>query len=189
MAVDDAMRTPALTCSTISSKSIGRHLKFERWKEFFEAIGFIAIVASLVFVGMELRQSRAIAISEGNLANAQIQIERNNAISEYSIVWTKGNSGEPLAEHEAAIFENLVRNQAIHSFMEYARLGQVEFDDAAETVTAQFAIFLFQNPGARNVWQQSEEFYALNFEVPPSQAAWRDEVRAKLTRLQRQSSQ
>jgi hypothetical protein len=164
-------------------------LKFERWKELFEAIGLIAIVASLVFVGMELRQSRAIAISEGNLANAQIQIERNNAISEYSIVWTKGNSGESLAEPDAAIFRSLVSNQAIHSFMEYARLQQVEFDDAAETVTAQFAIFLFQNPGAQEVWQQQEEFYADNFEVSTSQATWRDEVRAKLSILERQSSQ
>jgi hypothetical protein len=164
-------------------------LKFERWKELFEAIGLIAIVASLVFVGIELRQSRAIAISEGNLANAQIQIERNNAISEYSIVWIKGNSGEPLTENEAVIFENLVRNQAIHSFMEYARLRQVEFDDAAETVIAQFAIFLFQNPGAREVWQQSENFYADNFGVSSSQATWRDEVRAKLNRLERQWSQ
>jgi hypothetical protein len=70
------------------------------WRGLAELLGIVAIVASLVFVGMELRQSRAIAISEGNLANAEIQIERNNAINEHSIVWIRGNSGEPLAEKD-----------------------------------------------------------------------------------------
>ena len=100
-------------------------MNLTNWRELVELLAIVAIVASLVFVGMELRQSRAISISEGNLANAQIQIERNNAINDHSIIWTRGNSGEPLAENEAVIFQNLVRNAAIHGFMEYARLGQL----------------------------------------------------------------
>ena len=160
-------------------------MKLENWKELFEAVGLIAIVASLVFVGIEFRQSRAIAIGEGNLANAQIQIESNNAINEYSIIWTRGNSGEPLAEHDAVIFQNLVKNVAIHAFMEYARLGQLEFDEATESVTAQFSVFLFQNPGAREVWHQTEEFLAKHFASPVTHAAWKDEVRANLTKLER----
>ena len=47
-------------------------MKKTDWKVFAELIGFVAIVASLVFVGIELRQSRAIAIGEGNLANAGV---------------------------------------------------------------------------------------------------------------------
>ena len=39
-------------------KSIG-------WKAAIELLGIAAIVASLVFVGLELRQSREIAIAEG----------------------------------------------------------------------------------------------------------------------------
>jgi len=164
-------------------------LKLENWKELFEAVGLIAIVASLVFVGIEFRQSRAIAIGEGNLANAQIQIESNNAINEYSIIWTRGNSGEPLAEHDAVIFQNLVKNVAIHAFMEYARLDQLEFDEATESVTAQFSVFLFQNPGAREVWHQTEEFLAKHFASPVTHAAWKDEVRANLTKLERGAAQ
>jgi hypothetical protein len=164
-------------------------LKLEIWKELFEVVGLTAIVASLVFVGIELRQSRAITIGEGNLTNAQIQIESNNAINEYSTIWTRGNSGEPLAENDAAIFQNLVRNKAIHAFMEYARLGQLEFDEATEEVTALFSVFLFQNPGAREVWRQDEGFMANHFEVSVAHAAWKDKVRANLTKSDQEAAQ
>ena len=169
---------------SIRRQPLDIRLKLGKWKELFESVGFIAIVASLLFVGIELRQSRAIAIGEGNLANAQIQIERNNAINEYSIIWTRGNSGEPLAEHDAVIFQNLVNNAAIHSFMEYARLNQLDFDEASESVTAQFSVFLFQNPGAREVWNQTEGLLAKHFATPVAHAAWKDKVRTNLTKLE-----
>ncbi len=164
-------------------------LKLENWKELFEAVGLTAIVGSLVFVGIELRQSRAIAISEGNLANAQIQIESNNAINDYSNIWTRGNSGEPLAEHDAVIFQNLVKNVAIHAFMEYARLDQVDFDEAAEMATAQFSVFLFQNPGAREDWHRTEAFLAKNFATNATHTTWKDKVGANLAKLDRGAAQ
>jgi len=164
-------------------------LNLTNWRELVELLAIVAIVASLVFVGMELRQSRAISISEGNLANAEIQIERNNAINDHSIIWTRGNSSEPLADNEVVIFHNLVRNAAIHGFMEYARLHQLDFDEAAVSVTAQFSVFLFQNPRAREVWNQDEEYMAKHFPPPVSHARWRDDVRQNLTKLDQGASQ
>lgn len=168
---------------------MGFALKFGNWRVILEIIGFVAIVASLVFVGIELSQSRAIAIGDGNLVNAQIQVESNNAISEHSVVWTRGNSGQELTESDAVIFNNLVKNKAIHAFMEYARLDQLEFDEAADSVAAQFAVFLSQNPGALQVWLQSEEFFAQYFEVPVSQATWKTKVRSNLAMLERDAGQ
>ena len=136
---------------------------------------------------MELRQTRAISIGEGNLVNAQIQIERNNAINDHSIIWTQGNAGETLAANEAVIFENLVKNAAIHSFMEYARLGQLDFDEAADSVTSQFSVFLFQNPKAREVWHQNEKDVAEHFPSPTAQVRWRNDVREKLAKLDQES--
>ena len=150
-----------------------------------ELIGFVAIVASLVFVGIELRQSRAIAISDGNLSNAEIQIEANNAINEHSAIWVSGNNGESLSAHDAVIFKNLVTNKAIHAFMEYARLDQVEFYEAAETINAQFSIFLFENPGAREIWLLQEGFFGDHFDVGGTQQRWRNSVSANLAKLDR----
>jgi hypothetical protein len=162
-------------------------LTFTNWRELVELLGMTAIVASLVFVGMELRQSRAISISEGNLANAEIQIERNNAINEHVNIWIRGNSSETLTEDEAVIFENLVKNAAIHAFMEYARLQQLDFDEAAESIIAQFSVFLFENPGARKSWNQTEEFLAEKFPPPATHANWRDKVHLNLKNLDQAS--
>jgi len=163
-------------------------LKLKFWTDLIEVIGFVAIVASLIFVGIELRQSRAIAIGDGNLSNAEIQIETNNAISEYSAVWIGGNKGETLSEEDAVIFNNLVKNKAIHAFMEYARLDQVGFDEAAEAINAEFSIFLFENPGARQIWLQQEGFIQEYFEVPVSKQAWKSSVNANLARLDRNAA-
>jgi len=36
----------------------------QRWKDAFELLGLVAIVASLIFVGMEIRQERDLARSD-----------------------------------------------------------------------------------------------------------------------------
>lgn len=163
-------------------------MKMTDWKDFAELIGFAAIVASLIFVGIELRQSRAIAIGEGNLSNAELHIEGNNAINEHSAVWVRGNSGEVLDEHDAVIFHNLVSNKAIHAFMEYARLGQLEFDEAAGEINAQFSVFLFENPGARKSWVRKDVFLSEHFDVSAPHQAWKEKIQENLTRLEREAA-
>ena len=160
-------------------------MKLKILRDVIEVTGLVAIVASLIFVGVELRQSRAIAIGDGNLSNAEIQIEANNAINEHAALWIAGNRGEALSDEDTVIFHNLVRNKAIHAFMEYARLDQVEFYEAAEAINTEFAIFLFENPGARQVWLQQEGFIQQNFEMPVSKQTWIGSVQARLTELDR----
>lgn len=157
-------------------------------RDLIEVVGLVAIVASLIFVGIELRQSRAIAIGDGNLSNAEIQIETNNAINEHSAIWIVGNSGEVLSDEDTVIFQNLVRNKAIHAFMEYARLDQVEFYEAAEAINAEFSVFLFENPGARQIWLKQEGFIQQHFEVPVSKQAWIGSIQSNLAQLDRSAS-
>jgi hypothetical protein len=132
-------------------------LKSPDWKYVVELIGVAAIVASLIFVGLELQQSRQIAMSEGALANAANELERYNAISNNADIWIRGNLGQELNEHEKLVFRNLVQTIQVTEFMEYIRLRRVGADDIAETLTADFAVFLFENPGARQVWSDDAE--------------------------------
>jgi len=164
-------------------------LNLKHWKDLFDVIGFVAIVASLIFVGMELRQSRAIAIGDGNLSNAEVQIETNNAINAYAAIWISGNKGETLSDQDSVIFRNLVKNKAIHAFMEYARLNQLDFNEAAESINAQFSIFLFENPGARQIWLQQEEFLEERFQLSDTAGpAWKRSIQANLARLDKDAA-
>ena len=159
-------------------------MKQERLKSLIDIVGFVAIVASLIFVGMELRQTRSIAIGDGAYLNAEGQIETNNAINANSAIWISGNKGEALSDEDAAIFQNLVKNKAIHAFMGYVNLRRLDFDDAAEASVQGFSIFLFENPGARQVWLQQENLIEENF--GPSKVgrtAWKKRVEESLARL------
>jgi len=127
------------------------NVKTANWKDTAELIGITAIVASLIFVGLQMKQARNIAISDGNLANAANKIERNNAIIENPVIWTKGSSGGKLDENDAVVFRNLVRNVYDVAFFEAARMSRLGADNIAAVLMADFSAFLFNNPGARRV--------------------------------------
>ena len=75
-------------------------MKSASWRDVTELVAVIAILVSLVFVGLQLRQAEVIARSEINFAILDTQIEVNNAISAHPDVWAKGNSGENLQPAE-----------------------------------------------------------------------------------------
>ena len=56
-------------------------MKSASWKDVTELVAIIAILASLVFVGLQLSQAEVIARSEINFAILDTQIEVSNAIS------------------------------------------------------------------------------------------------------------
>ena len=62
-----------------------------RWKELFEVVGLAAIVASLVFVGFQIRQDRVIARSElaSGTADVLLSIQEMMADPEYARVYAK----------------------------------------------------------------------------------------------------
>ncbi len=120
-------------------------------------IGITAIVASLVFVGLQMRQAQNIAMSDGALANAANVIEANNAIGDNSDIWLRGNSGEELDENDEIVFQTLVRAVLVADFMEILRLRRVGADDIADALTADFSSFLFEHPGARRTWTEDRQ--------------------------------
>ena len=66
-------------------------MKYTYWKEVLEAIGIIAIVASLIFVGLQLRQEQVIARTELASVSAEIKNQINETISdpEFSVTFAK----------------------------------------------------------------------------------------------------
>jgi len=129
------------------------------WKGIAEALGIAAIVASLIFVGLQMRQSQEIAIAETYMSILSSEIEVRNAVSEHADLWKKANSGAELDEVEAVIFGNLVANlnsETNRSMNQLRRLGHTA---AARSQVYQFASFLHQNPAARQVWKVQNEIW------------------------------
>jgi hypothetical protein len=131
-------------------------VKSNNWKDIAELIGIAAIVASLIFVGLQMRQSQSIAMSDGNLANAANRIERNTSILENPEIWVRGNQGPDLDEKDTVVFRYLVQNVIDTAFFEIVRLRRMGEDDIADSIVADFSAFLFKNPGARRIWSEDE---------------------------------
>ncbi len=127
------------------------------WKSYAELMGLTAVIASLVFVGLELRQSHAIAEAEmysNTLANL---IEAHNAVISNAEIWSKGNANEELSPTEEVIYGQLVaitNDRFFFSVRQQNVLGMEEFRDLD---VAQFAGFLYENSRARELWRSREQ--------------------------------
>ena len=126
-------------------------MKVER-KQVIEIVGIIAVVASLVFVGIELQQSQQELSNNRTLARVDLLNNVRSEISQYSEIWIKGNSGQDLTEAESVIYGNLIDNywSQVSAVGQTARvLGR---DVSTNFGIAEFVRFLSANPGARKYW-------------------------------------
>lgn len=75
----------------------GSQLKASNWKDVAELLGIVAIVASLVFVGLQIRQDRAIAEAQVFAEQDAVVIEMANLISANRDLWLRGLRGDELS--------------------------------------------------------------------------------------------
>ena len=133
-------------------------LKFSL-KDTVELIGIAAIVASLVFVGMQIRQEQEIAIVDTYGELSQSQIDLIFEIGEQMEVWKRGLDGEKLTEEELdrfAVSAAAVTEFHQRMFIRWTRLGPVDPDAAA----SRFAFALYVFPGLRRHWETVNEYEA-----------------------------
>ena len=107
-------------CRTASASNLANNVKKSDWKETAELVGIAAIVASLVFVGMQMKQSQDIALSQASQARTAISIETILSTAEnanYVSAVAKGRSGN---RSELSLEEQVTMSQyAIAVLMSY----------------------------------------------------------------------
>jgi hypothetical protein len=126
-------------------------LRTTNWKDIAELVGIAAIVASLVFVGMQMKQSQQLAFAES------VQMMRANGIEQASLqtqhigVWIRGNSGEKLEGEDLEIYKILftqIQNQWFFNWLALDSIG-TDFESVGPR---SFARYLQRNPGAKAEW-------------------------------------
>ena len=132
-------------------------MKTLNWKSFAELTGMTAIVGSLIFVGLQIRQEQVIALSEINLSALSSSIEINNSISDNIDIWMRGNAGDDLDAAERFIFEGLLEIMAYLHRTEWRQHRAFGQEREQQVSVADFALYLHQNPGARQTWVEREE--------------------------------
>jgi hypothetical protein len=122
------------------------------WKELAELVGLLAIVGSLIFVGLQLQQEQAIANAELQNEMISIRAEVNALVIENADVLVKSNSGQSLTEEEEIILFRLVESYWGVGFFGFRRWQFVDHP-AVEAPMRDFALFLHRNDGARRLWE------------------------------------
>ena len=133
-------------------------MRSANWKDAVELIGIAAIVASLIFVGLELRQSQRIALVESAVNRSALNAEVDNAIIENIEIWRKGNSGEELTPSEVDIYRELFENYTGQQWLRWFSNSQLDFDP--RVAIADLAAYLSENPGALREWQRIQDRFS-----------------------------
>ena len=131
-------------------------MKSENWKDIAELLGMAAIVASLIFVGVQVKQEKQIAINEQDLSILDSRIEVKSELNSHADIWIKANAGESLSESESFIFGNLVNSINLKAFFNHERALRLGQDAVATIILQDFAAFLYENPIARQEWLAQE---------------------------------
>ena len=161
-------------------------MKSTNWKDTAELIGVAAIVASLIFVGLQLKQERDLAIAEATISSfTHIQELRGQRIENIEI-WTSGNAGLKLDPDQKAVYRELIVSAHQSAFMTWsaldrAGLGNVEF------ALRDFAGFLYRHPGALREWESHADevssFRQLPGEDFQKNTNWEDAVRKRIQEI------
>ena len=133
-------------------------MKNSDWKTYAEMVGITALVISLLFLAMQLKQAQDIARSEINASQHASIVELNIAIADHGDVWVRGNAGSNLDPAEMTAYRRLLDALAHQYRIEWR--DDLLFKREVEGMISpalKFAVFLYENPGAREVWVADRE--------------------------------
>ncbi len=82
-------------------------MKSTNWKDIAELIGIAAIVASLIFVGLQMQQDRDMTLIQVLADQDDTQIEWTRLINENAELWAKGLDAAELDKLDTLRFDSL----------------------------------------------------------------------------------
>ena len=125
--------------------------------DWMQVAGIFALVLSLIFVGVQLRQEQEIAIVDTYGAVAETEINISVLVSENMAIWRRGLEGGDLSEDERGVFDGLIAAVAAHyqrMFIRWSRLGPGDPD----RVASEFAYAMYVFPGLRKAFEANRVF-------------------------------
>lgn len=157
------------------------------WRSIAEFVGILALVLSLIFVGLQMRQTNDVAFMELDTAMVGIMVDTTDLIAANSEVWVKGNAGEELSTSESAIYYEILAAINTRWVVEESHARQLGRTEIADLIRRDWTAFLHQNPGARRVWLSREEklikYRRLLAPDAEDFSFWRDAIQSDLAIL------
>ena len=134
-------------------------MKRKKFKDWLEIIGIGAVVASLIFVGYEIRQSQDIAVSVQLDSTLQALTEVEALIIDNAEVWYKGCSGEQLTTEEQLIFTRIFHLYSVYYFFTWLNIEVTGISPARKQLSIDnMAINIYRSVGLQKEWDALERW-------------------------------
>lgn len=123
------------------------------WKNIAELIGIAALIASLLFVGLQLQQDREIATAQLFADYDNTILEWGGLVSDNSGAWIRGLKGKDLDETETVTFYTLGGTFFFKEAGRYVR-ARTLLSYSPSLVVNYVAQTIFKYPALESVWRQ-----------------------------------
>jgi hypothetical protein len=120
----------------------------DQWRDLLEAIGFLVLIASLIFVGLQIRQDHTIAQAQNAADFDDTMIEYARVINANRDVWIRGLEGAELSLQDQVTFES-VAFAVWQKFTGLYRRDRLLNQGSGILAARQLAGELFIHPGLR----------------------------------------
>lgn len=157
----------------------------EKLNDWLQIIGLFGVMASLVFVGVQIRQTQVIAEGESAMISIESVAATRQLLVDNIDVWTGGCAGEELSPSEAAKFAQLHRAYTQIAFFAWLSARHNILDFNPDDLIYSYAANLHRYPGfaqqSSSWWEWAEQGQSRSLE---SGRQFVSEVLARVEELQ-----
>jgi len=135
-------------------------------RHWLEGIGIMAVVASLIFLGLQVRQERNVAAGQYAYEWLAARSEFIGLIIENNAIWMRGLKGEELSEEDSVTFDALATNYIGFQTARYLNRVLVSGGDEF-AVLVELAHTIETFPGLRTSWNKTSRLRKEMLGSPP----------------------
>ena len=128
-------------------------MKQDQWKNTVEAVGILSIVASLAFVGLEVRQSTKAATDASLSSDTSIIVDTESLVLSHADVWRRGCLGESLAPAEQMIFSHIHHAYVFNYYLRWHRATDGVGASSSPLAIDNVAMNIYRYPGFKHEWE------------------------------------
>jgi hypothetical protein len=156
----------------------------DRWKFAAEMVAIAAIVASLLFVGLQMKQAENIARYEF-FSGADVPADFVEALRGQEEIWLKGCADEEMTDAEMLIFLRLASMHILARNAQTNRVRLLNLSISPEYPAYRMALDLHSNPGLKKTWHLQAEIDRQNPTLTPGLSSWTTAVERHLDDIER----
>ena len=128
-------------------------MKNTRLKEIVEIVAVISIVASLIFVGLQLMLDREIASTESVAKASDGRKQMAELIADNSGIWVNGLANNLQSDTDAIVFDSIAESFRMEFFGSWFRAGKLNHVEM-DRFSIDYAKHLIGNPGLMAHWKR-----------------------------------